>query len=380
MIVYFGGVPYDGVAGTDRHLAEELSTLVPVLYVDPPISFLTPLRRPELAGSMRGSPIRQEGDRLWRLVPRVLPGAHRAFMEPVTAALQRRAVRQALATLGQRPSAVVANIYEDVLGCAPGARTLFHATDDLVAGAELMGMSRRRLAAGRARQLARADVVAVVSPVLQEQFRALGRRSVVLPNGCTPSAYDQVGSLPWPEDVPRFEKPVAGFVGNINARIDLGLLEAVADAGHPLLLVGPHHRPFEPERFRALVSRPGVCWTGRKPFVELPRYLGVIRVGLTPYAMDDFNRASCPIKTLEYLAAGRGVVSTPVPATVELGGPVRIAGSIADFAAAVTSELMIDPAEEQVAGRRAFAREHSWAVRARTLAELLDIHPNLEVQ
>lgn len=380
MIVYFGGVGYDGVAGTDRHLADALSSLVPVLYVDPPRSFLTPLIHPHLADTMRGPALRQEGPALWRIIPRVLPGAYRSAMQPVTTALMRRSARRAAFSLGRQVTAVVVAGYDDLLGTVPGARTLFHATDDLVAGAGLLGMSRRRLVVGRARQVAAADVVTAVSPVLQEQFRALGREAVLLPNGCVPEAYDKVGSLPWPDDVPRFDRPVAGFVGNINARIDLALLEAVADAGHPLLLVGPHERTFEPQRFAALTARPEVYWAGRKPFAELSGYLGVIRTGLTPYVIDDFNWASCPIKTLEYLAAGRGVVSTALPAAVALGGPIQVADSAAAFVAAVTAELSVTPDAELVARRRDFARSHSWAARARTLADLLDLTPDHQRQ
>ena len=51
-----------------------------------------------------------------------------------------------------------------------------------------------------------------------------------------------------------------------------------------------------------------------RQFQELPSYLRVIDVGLTPYSQSDFNRASFPLKTLEYLAAGRPVVASDLPA------------------------------------------------------------------
>ena len=390
MIVYFGGTAYDGVAGTDRQLADRLSAFTPVLYVDPPVSVLTPLRQPQLAGSLRGSTLRKVNPRLWRLCPRVLPGAYRSGMHHLTAALVRRAARLAArrlaATLGDTVSAVVVATHIEALGAVPGARTVYYATDDLVAGAGLIRLPRRRLAAVRDRMIARADEVAVVSPPLRDQFRGRGREAVLIPNGCAPEAYADIDAVPWPDDVPRFERPAAGFAGHINARIDLGLLEAVAGAGHPLLLVGPHDAAYEPDRFRALTDRPNVCWTGRKSFAELPAYLATIRVGLTPYRLDDFNRASFPIKTLDYLAAGRGAVSTDLPATRWLRAfndgedLIRSASTVREFVHAVDLELAADPTPELVERRRAFAGRHDWTHRARALARLLNIDPSAEHQ
>ncbi|TDD82360.1 glycosyltransferase, partial [Actinomadura rubrisoli] len=374
---------YGGVAGTDRQLADRLSTLVPVLYVDPPVSVTTPLLHPHLADSVKGAALRRLGPGLWRLCPRVLPGAYRPGMHRVTNALVRRAARRAArrvaAELEERVEAVVVAASADLLGAVPGARTLFYATDDLVAGADLLGLPRKRLAAARARMLARADEVAVVSPLLRDLFREQGRDPVLVPNGCAPEVYAAIGSAPWPEDVPRFDRPAAGFAGHINGRIDLGLLEAVAATGHPLVLVGPHDPAYHPARFRALTALPNVCWTGRKSFAEMPSYLSTIRVGLTPYLLDDFNRASFPIKTLDYLAAGRAAVSTDLPATRWLRGftggadLIRAEPTADGFVRAVETELATEPTDELLTRRRDFAERHDWAQRARALARLLDI-------
>ncbi|MFD0688161.1 glycosyltransferase [Actinomadura fibrosa] len=385
MIVYFGGSAYEGVTGTDRQLADRLSAMVPVLYVDPPVSVTTPLLHPHLADSVRGAALRRRSPALWRLCPRVLPGAYRPGLHHTTNALVRRAARRAArrmaAELDERVSAVVVAAGADLLDAVPGARTLYYATDDLVAGAELLGLPPRRLAAARERMLARADEVAVVSPLLRELFRAHGRDPALVPNGCAPEAYAGIDTAPWPADVPRFDRPAAGFAGHINARIDLGLLEAVAAAGHPLVLVGPHDPGYQPARFRALTALPDVHWTGRKGFGEMPSYLSTIQVGLTPYRTDAFNRASFPIKTLDYLAAGRAVVSTDLPATEWLRGfsggadLVRSEATVDGFVRAVEAELAVERTPKLTARRREFAARHDWGQRARALARLLDIDP-----
>ncbi|MFB4316862.1 glycosyltransferase [Actinomadura sp. 21ATH] len=382
VIVYFGGTAYDGVAGTDRQLAERLAAMAPVLYVDPPVSFLTPVLRPHLAASLEGPALRREARGLWRLIPRVPPGAYRPGMRRVAAALTRRAARKAASGLGRRVTAAVIARYDGgLLGAAPGARTVFYATDDLVAGADLVRLPRRRLERDRDRLLAGADAVVAVSPPLRDDFRGRGRDAALIPTGCAPAAYGGIGSAPWPPDVPRLDRPAAGFVGHINARIDLALLEGVAAAGHPLVLVGPHDPAFEPARFAALAARPDVHWTGRKGFAELPSYMRTIKVGLTPYADGAFNRASFPIKTLDYLAAGRAAVATDLPASRFLRADpegaelIRSAGTAAGFVRAVGAELAAETAPSLAERRRRFAARHDWDHRARALAEILGIRP-----
>jgi hypothetical protein len=80
-----------------------------------------------------------------------------------------------------------------------------------------------------------------------------------------------VDQAPLPPEV-GLRGPAAGFVGQINDRADLSLLEAVADRGLSLLLVGPVNPAFEPERFGALRRRDNVCWVGPQPF-EAPAWL-----------------------------------------------------------------------------------------------------------
>lgn len=376
LIIYFASIKYDGIAaGTDRHLADRLSRSYRVLYVDPPVSMLTCLRQPNRRDLLRGPSLQSVHPSLFRLTPRVPPGPSRAGMRHVAPLIVRRAVRRGATRLGGSVTAVIVTILEDVLCCMPGARTLFYGTDDHVAGAESHGIPRERWLRAEQRQLQRADVVAAVSPALQERYAAYGRESALVPNGCDPAVYADVDSASWPADV-HLAAPIAGLMGHIGQRVDLALLEAVADTGCSLLLVGPWDPSYEQVRFPALVARPNVCWVGPKPLAELPTYLQVIDVGLTPYSDSDLNRSSFPLKTLEYIAAGSGVVSTDIPAVAWLRTDhVTIARSPSEFAGAVRRQLAVPRTSSLITHRRRFAEQHSWERRAAAVAELLELDP-----
>lgn len=375
LLVYGGGTRYDGVSGTDRHMADRLTAYTDVLYVDPPRPVRTGLRDPETGEA--GHVLRRVGQRLWRLSPIAPPAAYRPGVDRVTAALARWAVRAAARKAGGRITSVIVAGTTDLLDVAPGARTVRYVTDDLVAGASLIRMSGSRLARAESGMTARAGAVAVVSPGLCERVAGLGRTATLVPNGCDVAAYTEIDDAPPPPDLPPelATTPVAGFVGHVNARIDITLLEAVARTGTPLVIVGPRSGDYEPERWPALVGLPNVHWVGRKPYEELPSYLRLVDVGLTPYADSAFNRASFPLKTLEYLAAGRGVVSTDLPATAWLdAGPlIPVAGTPAGFADVVTAQLRMPRTTELAGRRRAFAAGHDWDQRVGLMAGLLGL-------
>jgi teichuronic acid biosynthesis glycosyltransferase TuaH len=103
-----------------------------------------------------------------------------------------------------------------------------------------------------------------------------------LPNDCVAPFFAGVDEVDAAGDV-RVPGPVAGFVGHLNSRTDLALLEAVAEAGTSLLLIGPKDPDFEPARFDRLAARQNVSYLGARPFEQLPAYSRLIDVGLVPY-------------------------------------------------------------------------------------------------
>jgi teichuronic acid biosynthesis glycosyltransferase TuaH len=123
-----------------------------------------------------------------------------------------------------------------------------------------------------------------------------------------------------------------------------------------------------------LLSRPNVQWVGPKPFEQLPSYVRAIDVGLVPYADSAFNRGSFPLKTLEYLAAGRPTVATDLPAIRWLDTPtVAMAKDPSEFSHLVVQALSQRPDDSTVAAMRAVAKRNSWDLRAREFGDLLGL-------
>ena len=311
-LVWMAGVSWDGIRGTDRHMVTAMTCHARILWVDPPVSPVTAaLRRSATHYSLRPE-ISVVNRQVTRLTPKAMPGLSRPGMRVTTGALVRLQTRWALRRLGIQPFAVVASYPGDLLGYWGGnVVNVFYGTDDYVAGAELMGLSARYQLRQEIRVVGRADVVAAVSPQLAERWAGFGANPVVIPNGCWPIKVRKRAALPELKDLPQ---PVVGLIGQLSDRIDLSVLNAIAEAGFSLLIVGPLDPRWQQQRFKELVSRSQVYYTGPVPAEAVPSYLAAIDIGITPYRDTPFNRASFPLKTIEYLGAGVPVVSTDIPA------------------------------------------------------------------
>jgi teichuronic acid biosynthesis glycosyltransferase TuaH len=366
-------VAWDGPARAVHMLASELSRQARILWVDPPVSPVTRNHRRHGAGRLPRPRLRPVAAGIQRLTPTALPFFTRAGIRRTTPGLVRAQTQWALRRLSARPYAVLDFRLGGMLGgWGPGVHNVLYGTDDYVAGASLTGNRVDHLLADERRALAAADTVIAVSPTLAQRWRGMGAEVTVVPNG---AAVEHYAGAPQAEPAAGVDLPgpVAGLVGHLSARIDIGLIEAVAQRCS-LLMVGSRDPGWEPERFARLLTRDTVRWVDRQPYQALPGYLRRIDVGIVPYVDTAFNRASFPLKTLEYLAAGRPVVSTDLPATRWLGTDlIRIADGPAGFAAAVREVAAGSGGPELVAACQAFAREHSWQARGRQVAEAIGL-------
>jgi teichuronic acid biosynthesis glycosyltransferase TuaH len=370
LIVLCAANGYDGIRMSDWHLAQHLSRLAPVLYVDPPMSRLTPKRKPEPFALGRPR-LRLQGPGLARLTPVVQPFPTRPGATRVTTALTRRYLRRATDRLGGRVLAVISCWAQFlVFGSCQEQISVYWAKDDFVGGADLLGLNAKVLDKCERRVAASADLLVAANPVVAATWSGRGIDPLLIPFGTDAEAFAAIEHAPLPPDVD-LPGPVVGFVGRINDRTDLGLLEAIAQRGRSLLLVGPKDPAFEPERFETLSRRHNVRWVGLKRSEELPGYLRVMDVGVVPYTDSRFNQGSFPLKTLEYLAAGRAVVATDLPAIRMLATDLICIAEPASFADQV-DRLLAEPRTEAVlACRQAFAARHSWARRAGDIREAI---------
>ena len=363
-IVWLAGTGWDQITGTDKRIVRQIGLLRPVVWVDPPVAL--DRRRPRL-GASAPEPV---APGVTRVSVSVLPGITRRGIRLITARIVDAVVASLLAGLDDATVVVAFPLARLPRGST--ATRVLYVTDDWLDGAALMGFSPAVVRGTLRANLARADAVAAVTPSLLRLVLGEGTRGA---DATALAARVVANGAPAPTAAPVDREHVAGLVGQINERLDLSLLEELVRRGVPLRIIGPRadRDPAFGRRLDSLLAAPGVEWLGPVPQSELALHLGRLGLGLTPYVDTPFNRASFPLKTLEYLSAGLRVVSSDLPASRWLDTPfVAVRGDAASFADAVVTELAlpVDPARDDEC--RAFAARHSWVQRADELLELVD--------
>ncbi|HEX2981416.1 MAG TPA: UDP-galactopyranose mutase [Anaerolineaceae bacterium] len=165
-----------------------------------------------------------------------------------------------------------------------------------------------------------------------------------------------------PVDQIRIPHPRLGFFGVIDERIDLDLIRRTAETRPDwnLVLVGPVAKID----LAKLPQGSNIHYLGSKPYHDLPDYLASWDVALLPFAINPATEYISPTKTLEYLAGGKPVVSTPIRDVVRPYGEeklVSIANGVEDFVAAVNSILASSGARPAwLAKVDSFLKGNSW--------------------
>lgn len=185
-----------------------------------------------------------------------------------------------------------------------------------------------------------ADVVFTGGQSLFEAKRSRHPRVHAFPSSVDAPHFGASGALPEPVDQAAIPHPRLGFFGVIDERMDLGLLRELA-AMRPdlqIVMIGPVAKI---DRAR-LPHAPNLHWLGPRAYPQLPAYLGGWDVAIMPFARNAATKFISPTKTLEYLAAGKRVVSTSIRDVVRPYGEeglVAIADTPGGFAAAVDAAL-----------------------------------------
>lgn len=128
-----------------------------------------------------------------------------------------------------------------------------------------------------------------------------------------------------PPDQVQIPHPRLGFFGVIDERLDLELLRSLAEMrpSWQFVMVGPVVKIDE----QVLPRNPNIHYLGSKDYSQLPDYLAGWDVCLLPFALNDSTEFISPTKTLEYMAAERQIVSTPITDVAQPYGHIVYLGS-----------------------------------------------------
>ena len=249
---------------------------------------------------------------------------------------------------------------------------IYHCVDDYAANP---GVAANELRAMEQRLLSAADLVLTTNPVLYQERKTQTRYAVYLGNVAQTSHFEPDPARSIPAEMEQVPRPILGYQGNISGyKTDLPLLIALAKAMPQagIVLVGPVGWGDPGTDISALKSLPNVHFIGRVAFSDLPAYVSAFDVGLLPLRDNESTRRSFPMKFYEYMAAGKPIVATDLPAFApyrERTHLCRLADNHPAFIKAVQDALA--DSDLHLSERIAEARANSWDVRVEQISRLV---------
>jgi glycosyltransferase involved in cell wall biosynthesis len=354
-LIVLSHLRWDWVWQRPQHLVSRLGSSCSTWYVEEP---LTP--SPDYAGENRLNHDRTDGlNRAWLEIPD--QGRHVGFVDQVLPDY----IEQLPELLGAPGGERVVWLYTPMaleLALALEPTTLvYDVMDDLAAFKD----APPELVVRQRQALRRADVVFAGGRSLHRSIVRQGRKDALLfPSGVETEHY----RVPTAAHRTPGHRPVAGYVGVLDERLDLGLLADLARSlpEWEIRMYGPVAK-IDPA---TLPQAENITYAGYTRYADLPAAMADMDVALMPFALNEATHSISPTKTLEYLAAGLPVVSTRVPDVVaDFPGVVHLRDDGAGFAALCRSLGRRDPSRSPKPQARELLKTYHWDAIAAQMAE-----------
>lgn len=180
----------------------------------------------------------------------------------------------------------------------------------------------------------KSDLIFTVAKPLIDFFKDLGRKRGIfwIKNGVDFNHFCHY-QIPKINLLKKIPHPIIGYVGTIQNRVDIDLLEYIAKKNpkKSIVLFGPIWPVFLRKirrpavEIKKLKKYKNIYLFGRIPYKYVPYYIYQFDVCLIPHRLDRFIKYTYSLKLLEYLACGKPVVTTPASGAEEYSHLIYIA-------------------------------------------------------
>jgi len=342
-----------------------------ILYFDPPVSWLAPLKdknaRPRLRKYRQGAEQARENLKVYALPP-VLPFGNKfRWINRWNQRQQARYVRRILRENGfEKPLLwCYSPTAADIVGHLPHSALVYDCVDRHSA---YTGMIDPAVVDAMEKDLAsRADVVFCTAQGLYETLVEYNPHTRLIPNG---AAYELFSQAAGESQGAGKKQPVLGFVGMLQDCIAYDYLLAAAKA-FPQARIQLIGRVMPGVDISALEAQPNIELLGLLPQTELPSRMKDFDLCLNLFAPGRLSKDVSPLKFYEYLATGKPIVSTTEPLQVQdYKDLIYIAESPAHFVE-LCRQALAEKDPELRRRRMEAGKAASWDNRVRQMEECL---------
>jgi glycosyltransferase involved in cell wall biosynthesis len=374
-IVYFALNRWDSMVQREQHLMLGLSRTRRILFIDPPLSYLT-----TLLGKIKGkrwafrSRLHRIDDKLLVYTPPAFPPFSQYFpcLNALHICLLISLTRGLLDKLSFKDYIVGIGrpFLADVIRRLNPRLSYYDCSDEY---AEFPGLKADTgmLREAEKELLRVVDLVFCSSEGLTKAKSRDNRNSFLLPNGVDRDLLrHRHAVMDAPPEMKKVRKPVIGYVGTIGEWFDFDTLISLAQnrTDWSFVLIGPLTSSHYSSLFQKASN---IYWLGEKGFGELVRYMKYFDVCAIPFKVNEFTMKIYPTKFHQYLAAGKPVVSSPLPDLQAFKPWVDFYTDAKEMEEKIDRAIRED-SEEKALERRTVASENTWGERVKSMIEILN--------
>ena len=139
-----------------------------------------------------------------------------------------------------------------------------------------------------------------------------------------------------PLELKNAKRPILGFVGTLDSRMDKQVLNEIL-INRPnvsLVFVGPIV-----DDFREFRNESRVLLLGKRDYTEIPDFINQFDVALIPYRLYENTKFMYPVKLHEYLILGKPVVCTNLPELRQFSDIIYVAKDGSEFVEKIDKAL-----------------------------------------
>jgi len=125
--------------------------------------------------------------------------------------------------------------------------------------------------------------------------------------------------------------------------------------------------------YKTVPKRENIHYLGQKRFDELPNYIKHFDVCIIPYNINNYTETVFPLKFFEYMATGKPIVTTNLPALDEYKDIVGYAKDKEEFMDYIEKALKEED-QVRINERLKIAKANSWDARVEEMIKIIKAH------
>lgn len=353
-ILYLPPISYDNLKQRPQYIAEQLSQVHDIIYVDPTVSILKFLIK---GGEKPFGHRYRVNDHLEVIRMNGMLSSHRC-MESIwkgSSFWEKKQIRTLLKTVdavwvGYCPWF---NLISEFKGTI-----IYDKMDDDIQITQ-NNMLKKLIFEVEPKLIYRADHIFVSAQVFKDCIEKSGKRAVLVPNAVEIQHKKGIPAKKWADHY-----RIYGYIGMISHWFDMDAIKEIlnTDKNNYVVLVGPTEIPqFKHERLE---------YVGRVPKDEIPNWIESFDVCLYPFKKNSFLDTINPVKIYEYLAQNKPVLAVKSRETEKIQANIALYDSFEQLRILLTSNLKSPfSSGEDVT---AFLAENNWEYRTRQILEEIE--------